>query len=36
MGSGLITYGMPHYAGAWLVDTLQLLSIGVAASRRRR
>jgi hypothetical protein len=30
MGSGFITYGLPNYAAAWVVDTLQLLSIDVA------
>jgi hypothetical protein len=32
MGSGLIAYGLPNSVAAWVVDTLQLLSIGLAVS----
>ena len=32
MGSGLIAYGLPNSAAAWVIYTLQLLSIGLAVS----
>ena len=32
IGNGLITYGPPNYAAAWVVESLQLLSIGAAVS----
>ncbi len=30
MGSGLVAYGLPKYAAAWVVDVLQFLSISLA------
>jgi hypothetical protein len=32
MGSGLVTYGLPTYVAAWMVDSSQFLSIGLAVS----
>jgi len=30
MGSGLVAYGLPKYAAAWVIDVFQFLSIGLA------
>jgi len=30
MGSGLVAYGLPNYAAAWVIDVFQFLSISLA------